>query len=125
MTATRKNNPDSTSPASGIEIYEKVQKLTTQSFDQLLKSFFSQLSKTRFQHLSGKDSDRLIAQVQRKQDIIHSSFLFQIKNNFADFKASRQFRSQQNTSANDQVLGLVGTNHYTELEELDSIVSRF
>ena len=125
MTATRKNNPDSTAPATGIEIYEKVQKLTTQAFDQLLKSFFSELSNTTFQHLSAKDTDRLIAQVQRKQDIIHSSFLFQIKNNFADFKASRQFRFQQNTSTNDQVLGLVGTNQYTELEELESIVSRF
>ncbi len=124
MTPTHKNTPD-TSSKSGSEIYEKAQKLTTQSIDQLLKNFFSELSEAKFHHLSIRDTDRLIAQVQRKQDIILSSLLFQIKNNFADFKASRQFRFQQSSSANEQVLGLVGTNQYIESIELESIVSHF
>ena len=87
MSATRKNSPDTNASLSGSEIYEKAQKLTTQGIDQQLKKFFSELSEATFHHLSTRDRDRLIAQVQRKQDIILSSLLFQIKNNFADFKA--------------------------------------
>ena len=125
MTATRKNNPDSTPSASGTEIYDEVQKLATSGMDQLLKRFFSKLSETTFEHLSSRDTDRLIAQITRKEDIILSSFLFNLKNNFADFKVSRQFRFQQIPAANDQVLGLVGTNQYSEFNEIESIVSRF
>ena len=75
MTATRKNNPDSTPSASGTEIYDEVQKLATSGMDQLLKRFFSKLSETTFEHLSSRDTDRLIAQITRKEDIILSSFL--------------------------------------------------
>ena len=124
MSSTRKNKPDASS-ATSEDIYERAQKLTTQGIDQLLKSFFSELSKAKFHHLSSRDSERLIAQVKRKQDIIHSSLLFQIKANFADFKASRQFRFQQSSSVGEQILGLVGTNQYTESEELESIVAFF
>ncbi len=125
MTATRENKPVTASPASGNEIFEQVQTLSSQGIDQLLKDYFSQLASAKFHHLSVKDSKRLIVRIERKQEIIHSSFLFQVKNNFADFKASRKSRRHQSISTDRQLLGLVGTNEYAETEELESLVLRF
>ena len=125
MTATRENKPVTALTASGSEIFEQVQTLSSQGIDLLLKDFFSQLASAKFHHLSVKDSNRLIVQIDRKREIIHSSVLFQVKNNFADFKASRKSRRHESISTDRQLLGLVGTNEYAETKELESLVSRF
>lgn len=119
------NNSAKASAISGNEIFEQARTLSVQGVDLLLKNFFAQLGQANFHHLSAKDSKRLIVQIDRKQEIIHSSFLLQIKNNFADFKALRKNRPNDPVSSDRQVLGLVGTNEYAETEELNSIISRF
>ncbi len=125
MTASRKNKPVTALSTSGSEIFEQIQSLSSQGIDLLLKDFFNRLASARFHHLSVKDSLRLVAQIERKRELIHSSFHFQLKSNFADFKASRKSRRSASSSMDRQLLGLVGTNEYAESEELDSIASRF
>ncbi len=125
MSATRENNPSTASPSSGNEIFEQALKLSCEGIDLLLEDFFSQLVRAKFHRLSARDSKRLIVQIDRKWEVIHSSFLFRVKSNFADFKASRKSRLHESISTDRQPLGLVGTNEYAETEELESLNSRF
>ena len=123
MTATPDNRNHNS--ASGNEIFEQILSLNTQGIDLLLKNMFTRLADAENWDLPEKECKRLIDQIDRKKRIIKSSFVFQLKKNFADFKSIRKTRLHENHASDWQALGLVGTNEHEETDVLEKIVSRY
>ncbi len=123
MTASPDNQNNN--PTTGNEVFEQILALNTQGIDLLLKNMFSKLADTSIWDIPEKERKRLIDQIDRKKRIIKSSFVFQLKKNFADFKSIRKTRLHENNARDWQVLGLVGANEREETEALESIISRY
>ena len=123
MTATPNNRNHNS--ASGNEIFEQILSLNTQGIDLLLQNMFTRLADAENWDLPEKECKRLIDQIDRKKRIIKSSFVFQLKKNFTDFKSIRKTRLHENHASDWQVLGLVGANEHEETDVLEKIVSRY
>ncbi|MCP4188208.1 MAG: DUF1631 domain-containing protein, partial [Gammaproteobacteria bacterium] len=123
MTTRSDNRTKNTS--NGSEIFEKVLNLNIQGIDLLLKDMFTKVSHSENWDLPEKESKRLITQIGKKKRIIKSSFVFQLKKNFTDFKAVRKTRLHENMSSDWLALGPVGDNERNETRELESMISRF
>jgi len=123
MTASPDNK--NLNPASGNEIFEQILTLNTQGIDLLLVNMFDQLAEADNWGLPEKERNRLIEQMDNKKRIIKSSFVFQLKKNFTDFKAIRRTRLHENISSDWHALGLVGVNERDETKALESIISRY
>jgi len=123
MTASPDNRDKN--PTTGNEIFEQILTLNTQGIDLLLKNMFSKLADDENWDLPESERKRLIDQINRKKRIIKSSFVFQLKKNFADFKSIRKTRLHENNARDWQSLGLVGANEHEESEVLESIVARY
>ena len=121
MTATPENQ--NKNPSTGNEVFEQILTLNTQGIDLLLKNMFGKLADNW--DLPENERKRLVDQVDRKHRIIKSSFVFQLKKNFSDFKSIRKTRLHENQSSDWQALGLVGANEREESKVLESIISRY
>lgn len=73
--------------------------------------------------LSDQDGARLMELIKQKQNMICSSFAFQLKQDFFEFKAGQE--DADKTSAQWQHLGLSGEDHRSEVAELQEIVNRY
>ena len=123
MTASPDNKDHN--PNSGNEIFEQILTLNTQGIDLLLKNMFNKLADEDNWNLPERERRRLIDQIDRKKRIIKSSFVFQLKKNFSDFKSIRKTRLHENNASDWQALGLVGANEREETEALEAIIRRY
>ena len=74
--------------------------------------------------LPDQDGARLVKLIKQKQRIICSSFAFQMKQHFAEFKTSKDSNSEKSATDWPQ-LGISGTGSKAEIDELQEIASRY
>ncbi|MCP3688419.1 MAG: DUF1631 domain-containing protein [Gammaproteobacteria bacterium] len=123
MSSITKNHTGNTT--NGSEVFEKVLNLNVQGIGLLLTNMFHKAGDSSSWNLSDKESKRLVAQIYKKKRIIKSSFIFQIKKNFADFKAIRKIHPGENAPSSWLEQGAAGKGAKDQTLTLDETIFQF
>ncbi len=113
------------STTNGSEVFEKVLNLNIQGINLLLKSMFNKAGDSKNWDLPDKESKRLVAQIYKKKRIIKSSFVFQLKKNFADFKAIRRTRLREDIPSDWLTPESADDNAQNQTIALEDTISHF
>jgi len=122
MTGSKKSR----SPAvqSGENAFAGAASLAKKLATEMMLRMIESAADYRDWSLSDQDGARLVKLIKQKQRIICSAFAFQMKQQFAEFKANNN--SDSESSATDwPQLGLAGSGSQAEIDELQEITSRY
>jgi len=103
---------------SGQDVFTEVAGICKKLITERLVRMIESANDYHDWSLSGDEETRLVKLIQHKQRIICSSFAFQLKRNFSDFKSDSGKPDPQNpeiTAADDK----------TEIDEMESIAARY
>jgi hypothetical protein len=123
MTAS-KQHQDSTS-ISGEDAFAETSRLSKKLITAMLVRMIESAGSYHGWSLSDQDGTRMVKLIKHKQRIICSSFWFQMKKHFSDFKSSNQASSKGKGAGDWQRLGLSGATETVEIDELKAITSRY
>lgn len=104
---------------SGEETYLDIDSLSKELITEMLVRMIDSAGDYHGWSLSDQDGARMVKLIQGKQRIICSSFCFQLKKHFEDFKSGNSEKSARDW----QRIGLCGTA--TETEALQNITGRY
>jgi hypothetical protein len=119
---TSSQKTDSTSDQDALA---EVAGVSKKLINEMLVRMIESADDYRNWNLSKQDGARLVKLIKHKQRIICSSFSFQLKQHFTDFKATDGSQSQKNSLHDWQRLGLSATDDKAEIAELEAITTRY
>ena len=120
--STISHQSDST---SGQDAFAEVASVSKKLISDMLVRMIECANDYQDWSLSEEDGARVSKLIKHKQRIICSSFSFQLKRHFADFKAADGSQAQQRSLHDWQRLGLSGANDKTEITALEEITTRY
>ena len=112
-------------PLSNRDIYEFVKDIAIEEIVDMTDNMIVSIDTFDCWFLSAKDGNRLVKILNSKKRIIKSSFTFQLKKIFSDFKSIPKTRLDQNLDRDRYSLKLAGVDPDTERQELESIINGF
>ena len=107
---------------SGRDIYDDVQEIAIEDITRQLEKMIESSDTFDGWVLSVKDGTRLIKILNSKKRIIKSSFKFQLKQNFSNFKSVPKTRFDQNLTRDRHSLKLTDVDLAAEYQALELIV---
>ncbi|MFT5218279.1 MAG: hypothetical protein ACI9LO_001428 [Planctomycetota bacterium] len=113
------------SSVPGSEIYDELAVLSANLVTEMLLRMFNSAEDYYGWPISDEDGGRLVKLVNRKQRIICSSFVYQLKKHFSEFKTATVDISTEIQAPGWQRIGLSRSNEEIELNELKMITSRY
>jgi hypothetical protein len=123
MTAS-KQRQDSTS-ISGEDAFAETSSLSKKLITSMLVGMIESAESYHGWSLPDQDGARMVKLIKHKQRIICSAFWFQMKKHFSDFKSSDQTPPEGKGAGDWQRLGLSGASETVEIDELQTITSRY
>jgi len=114
-----------TASTSDQDAFAEVASVSKKLISEMLVRMIESADDYRNWNLSKQDGARLVKLIKHKQRIICSSFSFQLKQHFTEFKAADGSRSQKHSLHDWQRLQHSGANDKTEIAELEAIISRY
>ena len=122
---TDPSSSQKTASPSGLDAYAEVANVSKKMISDMLVRMIESADDYSNWSLSKQDSARVVKLIKHKQRIICSSFSFQLKQHFTDFKADDGSQSQERSLHDWQRFGLSGTDDQTEFAELETITTRY
>jgi hypothetical protein len=114
-----------TDSTSDQDAFAEVAGVSKKLINEMLVRMIESAADYRNWNLSKQDGTQLVKLIKHKQRIICSSFSFQLKQHFTDFKAADGSQSQKNSLHDWQRLGLSATDDKAEIAELEAITTRY
>jgi len=122
---TAPTNSRNTAATSGHDAFAEAASLSKKLIGEMLVRMVESAEDYHDWGLSEQDSARLVNLIKHKQRIICSSFAFQLKQHFAEFKAADGSQSQDRSLHDWKRIGLPGSNDDIEITELVAITTRY
>ena len=110
---------------SGQDVYTEISSLGKKLTNEMLVRMIESAADYHSWSLSDEDGARVIKLIRHKQRIICSSFTFQLNKYFTEFKSNRDSQDSENSARDWQSLGIPSANANVEINELQSIASRY
>lgn len=104
------------------DVYDVVQEIAVEDINSRLEEMVESADTYEDWALSVKDGTRLIKILNSKKRIIKSSFKFQLKQNFSNFKSIPKTRFDQNLTRDRHSLKLSGVDLAAEYQALEFII---
>jgi len=109
----------------GQDVFAEVARLSKKLISERLVRMIESAADYHDSDLSDEDAARLTKLIRHKQRIICSSFAFQLKRNFSDFKSASAEPAKDSSKHDWQKLGISGAGDKSEIDELESITARY
>ena len=122
---TGSNNNQDFPGISGQDVFTEVSSLSKKLISEMLVRMIESAGDYHSWSLTDQDGARVIKLIRHKQRIICSSFTFQLNKYFNEFKANRDSPAQEKDGSDWQSLGIPGANANDEINELQTIASRY
>ena len=110
-------------PAKGLDVFADVTSVSKKLINDMLVRMIKSSADYNNWSLSDTDGARLCKLIQHKQRIICSSFSYQLKRSFSDFKSADGSQSQDRSLHDWKRLGISADSDNAEFVELDKIVT--
>ena len=110
---------------SGQDIFTDVAGISKKLIAERLVRMIEGASDYHDWSLSGEEETGLVKLIQHKQRIICSSFAFQLKRNFSDFKSDSNGSSTDSSKPDSQNPEIAGVGDKTEIDEMENIAARY
>jgi hypothetical protein len=123
MTDSRQQQ--NSSSISGQEIFAEVANVSKKLIAERLVRMIESADDYQGWPLPDEDAARLAKLIRHKQRIICSSFAYQLKRYFSDFKADSGASSSDSGKYEWQRLGISGADDKLEIDEMEGISSRY
>jgi hypothetical protein len=114
-----------TVPTSGHDTLAEVANISKKLTSEMLVRMIESADNYHNWNLSKQDGDRLVKLLKHKQRILCSSFAFQLKQHFSEFKAADGSKSQERNLHDWSRLGPSGANDNKEIIEFEAITARY
>ena len=123
MNTVSKNFQTFNTSFSGLGVYDDVQDIAIEDITSQLEKMIESSETFEGWALSVKDGTRLVKTLNSRRRIIKSSFKFQLKQNFSNFKSVPKTRFDQSLTRDRHSLKLSGVDLAAEYEVLERIIS--
>jgi len=123
MTGSSKNQE--IDKISGEDIFTEVSTLSKKLITELLVRMIESAEDYHSWSLSDQDGARVIKLIRHKQRIICSSFTFQLNKHFTEFRINQESPAAEKGLHDWNNLGIPSANANVEINELQSIASRY
>ena len=110
-------------PTKDLDVFAEVASVSKKFINEMLVRMIKSSEDYNDWNLSDTDGARLCKLIKHKQRIICSSFSYQLKRSFSDFKSADGSRSQDRSLHDWKRLGLSADSDNAEFNELDKIVT--